>query len=61
MYVATAPDLKTPLVVTIMVLSELQERPPDETVALARYTVPIWSDGPESLDGEPTWEDAAWY
>lgn len=61
MHVATAPHLDAPLVVTIMVLSGLPTRLPDGTIALTNDVVPIWSNGPETADGEPTWEDAAWY
>ena len=58
MHIATAPNLEAPLVVTIMVLSGL---PPDGAIALTNDVVPVRSNGPGSSDGEPTWEDAAWY
>ena len=58
MHVATAPKPDAPLVVTIMVLSGF---PPDGAIALSNDVDPIRSHGAGSSDGEPTWEDAAWY
>jgi hypothetical protein len=61
MLIATVPTFETPLVVTIAVLSELPARRPDGDVAVSHCAASIRSIGPDSLDDEPTWEDAAWY
>ncbi len=60
-HVATAPNPETPLLVTIVVLPGLPTRLPDGAIALTTDVLPARSNGPGSSDGEPTWEDAAWY
>jgi hypothetical protein len=61
MPVATESTLRPPFVVTLVVLPEPPERPVAAAGVLVHHVGPIAAGEAEPPDGEPTWEDAAWY
>jgi hypothetical protein len=61
MHVTTEPTPRPPFVVTLVFLPEPSERSAAGVMTLGHHVEAAVAGLPEQPDGEPTWEDAAWY